>query len=250
MDGTSRYSRNGDKVHHFSVVSSHAEYCVVPEVGAVRVPKEIPFDRACLIGCGVMTGWGAASRMTPVAYGASAVVIGCGAVGLNAIQGARMMGAGRVIAIDVNDAKLNTAEAFGATETINSGKQDAIAAVKRLTAGRGADYVFESAGHETAFALSTEITRPGGHLVFLGKVNVDKQVAFRWGSMMGEKRIVRSSYGGARPHRDFPLLAQSYLDGKLKLDELITARLTLDKINDGFAAMARGEGIRSVVVFG
>jgi S-(hydroxymethyl)glutathione dehydrogenase / alcohol dehydrogenase len=250
MDGTSRLSRGADKVHHFSVVSSHAEYCVVPEVGAVRVPKEIPFDRACLIGCGVMTGWGAATRMAPVAYGASAVVIGCGAVGLNAVQGARMMGAGRVIAIDLNDAKLKTAGVFGATDAINSGKEDAIAAVKRLTAGRGADYVFESAGHETTFALSTEITRPGGNLVFLGKVNVDKQVAFRWGSMMGEKRIVRSSYGGARPHRDFPLLAQSYLDGKLKLDELVTARLTLDQINDGFAAMTRGEGIRSVVTFG
>ena len=117
-----------------------------------------------------------------------------------------------------------------------------------MTAGRGADYVFEAAGHEKVFALSAEITRPGGQLVFLGKVNVDKQVAFRWGALMGEKRIVRSSYGGARPQRDFPMLAQSYLDGKLKLDELITARIPLEKINDGFAAMARGEGIRTVLM--
>lgn len=249
MDGTSRLSRGDGKVHHFSVVSSHAEYCVVPEAGAIAVPKEIPFDRACLIGCGVMTGYGAATRMAPVAYGATAVVIGCGAVGLNAIQGARMIGAGKVIAIDLSDAKLKTAGVFGATDAINSGKEDAVAAVKKLTGGRGADYVFEAAGHEKAFALSAEITRPGGQLVFLGKVNVDKPVAFRWGSLMGEKRIVRSSYGGARPRRDFPLLAQSYLDGKLKLDELITARLKLDQINDGFAAMARGEGIRSVINF-
>jgi S-(hydroxymethyl)glutathione dehydrogenase/alcohol dehydrogenase len=250
MDGTTRYKGNGGAVHHFSVVSSHAQYCVVPESGAIAVPKAIPFDRACLIGCGVMTGVGAATRMAPVAYGATAVVLGCGAVGLNVIQGARMIGAGRVIAIDISATKLETARVFGATDVIDLTKDDPIALIKGMTAGRGADCVFEAAGHEKVFALSAEITRPGGQLVFLGKVNVDKQVAFRWGALMGEKRIVRSSYGGARPRRDFPLLAQSYLDGKLKLDELITARLPLERINDGFAAMTRGEGIRTVLMLG
>ena len=109
----------------------------------------------------------------------------------------------------------------GAADTNQDGAADPIAAVKALTHGRGADVVLECAGHEKAFALSAEIVRPGGEVVFLGKVNVDRQVAFRWGSLMGEKRFTRSSYGGARPRRDFPLLAQSYLDGKLKLDELI-----------------------------
>jgi S-(hydroxymethyl)glutathione dehydrogenase/alcohol dehydrogenase len=248
MDGTTRYKGNGGPVHHFSVVSSHAQYCVVPESGAIPVPKAIPFDRACLIGCGVMTGFGAATRMAPVAYGATAVVLGCGAVGLNAIQGARMIGAGRVVAVDISAKKLEMARIFGATDVIDLTRDDPIAAIKGMTAGRGADFVFEAAGHEKVFALSAEITRPGGHLVFLGKVNVDKPVAFRWGALMGEKRIVRSSYGGARPRRDFPLLAQSYLDGKLKLDELITARLPLERINDGFAAMTRGEGIRTVLM--
>ncbi len=250
MDGTTRYKSNGGPVHHFSVVSSHAQYCVVPESGAIAVPKAIPFDRACLIGCGVMTGVGAATRMAPVAYGATAVVLGCGAVGLNAIQGARMIGAGRVIAVDISAKKLETARVFGATDTVDLTKDDPTAMIKDMTAGRGADYVFEAAGHEKVFALSAEITRPGGQLVFLGKVNVDKQVAFRWGALMGEKRIVRSSYGGARPRRDFPLLAQSYLDGKLKLDELITARLPLERINEGFASMTRGEGIRTVLMLG
>jgi S-(hydroxymethyl)glutathione dehydrogenase/alcohol dehydrogenase len=250
IDGTTRYKGGGRTVHHFSVVSSHAQYCVVPESGAIAVPKAIPFDRACLIGCGVMTGVGAATRMAPVAYGATAVVLGCGAVGLNAIQGAKMIGAGRVIAVDISARKLETARVFGATDTIDLTKDDPIAAIKGMTAGRGADCVFEAAGHEKVFALSAEITRPGGQLVFLGKVNVDQQVAFRWGALMGEKRIVRSSYGGARPRRDFPLLAQSYLDGKLKLDELITARLPLERINDGFAAMTRGEGIRTVLMLG
>lgn len=249
MDGTTRYRREGGVVHHFSVMSSHAEYCVVPESGAIKVPKAIPFDRACLIGCGVMTGVGAATLIAPVEPGASVAVIGCGGVGLNAIQGARLRGAGRIIAVDLSAGRLETARTFGATDLIDLGKDDPIAATKDLT-GRGADYVFEAAGHEKAFALSAELARPGGHIVFLGKVNVNQQVAFRWGALMGEKRIVRSSYGGARPHRDFPLLAQSYLDGKLKLDELITARLPLERINDGFAAMARGEGIRTVLMIG
>ena len=250
MDGTIRYKGHGGVVHHFSVMSSHAEYCVVPEAGAIKVPESIPFDRACLIGCGVMTGVGAATRMAPVAYGASVAVIGCGAVGLNAVQGAKLIGAGRIVAVDLSASRLETARIFGATDLVDINKDDPIAAIKGMTAGRGADYVFEAAGHEKAFALSAEIARPGGQIVFLGKVNVNKQVAFRWGSLMGEKRIVRSSYGGARPQRDFPLLAQSYLEGKLKLDELITARIPLEKINDGFAAMARGEGIRTVLMMG
>ena len=109
--------------------------------------------------------------------------------------------------------------------------------VRALTGGRGADHVFEAAGHAAAFRLSVEAVRPGGQVVWLGKVNVDADVAFRWGSLMGEKRIVRSSYGDARPKRDFPWLARLYLEGKLKLDELITRRIALDEINDGFAGM-------------
>jgi S-(hydroxymethyl)glutathione dehydrogenase/alcohol dehydrogenase len=248
LDGASRLTVDGRKLHHFSVVSSHAEYAVVPETGAIRVPREIPFDRACLIGCGVMTGVGAACRIAQIAAGATVAVIGCGAVGLNAVQGARLQEAERIIAIDRDPQRLALAKAFGATHIIDA-NADAVAEVKALTGGRGADCVLESAGHPAAFRLSPEITRPGGQLVWLGKVNVGQDVAFRWGSLMGEKRITRSSYGGARPRRDFPWLARLYLEGKLKLDELITARLPLERINDGFAAMTRGEAIRTVVEF-
>jgi S-(hydroxymethyl)glutathione dehydrogenase/alcohol dehydrogenase len=248
LDGASRLTVAGRKLHHFSVVSSHAEYAVVPETGAIRVPREIPFDRACLIGCGVMTGVGAACRVAQIAAGSTVAVIGCGAVGLNAVQGARLQEAERIIAIDRDAKRLALARAFGATDVVDAAG-DAVAAVRALTQGRGADCVLESAGHPSAFRLSSEITRPGGQLVWLGKVNVGQDVAFRWGSLMGEKRITRSSYGGARPRRDFPWLARLYLEGKLKLDELITARLPLERINDGFAAMTRGEAIRTVVEF-
>ena len=249
LDGASRLSVDGRKLHHFSVVSSHAEYCVVPESGAIVVPKEIPFDRACLIGCGVMTGVGGAARVARIDGGSSVAVIGCGAVGLNAVQGAMLQRADTIIALDRDPARLAMAKLFGATHTVDAGSNDVVAQIKQLTGGRGADYVIESAGHEQAFRLSPEILRPGGRLVWLGKINVDRDVAFRWGALMGEKRIVRSSYGGVRPRRDFPWLARLYLSGKLRLDELITRRIRLEEINEGFAAMTRGEIVRAVIVF-
>ena len=247
LDGTTRMTRDGEKVHHYSVTSTHAEYTVVPESGAIPVPREIPFDRACLIGCGVMTGIGAVVRKAQVAPGSSVVVIGCGAVGLNAIQGAVLAHAATIIAVDRDPTKLGRAKLFGATETLDGSTPEVAAKVRDLTAGRGADYVFEAAGHQSAFRLSIEAVRPGGEVVWLGKINVDEEVTFRWGTLMGEKRIVRSSYGGAVPRRDFPWLANAYLEGRVKLDELITRRIPLGEINDGFAALARGEGIRTVV---
>ena len=247
LDGTGRMSRGGETVHHFSVTSTHAELTIVPESGAIPVPRELPFDRACLIGCGVMTGVGAVVRKARVEAGASVAVIGCGAVGLNALQGARLADAGRIIALDRAQAKLDTARVFGATDVIDTSSGNAAQQVRDMTGGRGADYVFECAGHPDAFRLSVEAVRPGGQVVWLGKVDVNTEVAFRWGSLMGEKRIVRSSYGDALPSRDFPWIAREYLEGRLKLDELVTRRIALDEINDGFAAMARGEGIRTVV---
>src|SRR5690242_6123804 len=249
LDGRSRMSRDGAIVHHYSVTSTHAQYSVVPESGAIVIPKEIAFDRACIIGCGVMTGVGAAVRKAKVEAGANVVVIGCGAVGLNVIQGAKLVDAGQIVAVDVGPAKLERARQFGATHTIDASQADVVEQVKALTAGRGADYVFEAAGQPPTFRLAVEAVRPGGQVVWLGKVNVDQEVSFRWGSLMGERRIVRSSYGDARPRRDFPWLVHEYLAGRLLLDQMITRRIKLSEINDGFAALARGEGIRTVVMF-
>jgi S-(hydroxymethyl)glutathione dehydrogenase / alcohol dehydrogenase len=246
LGGGTRLSIRGKPVHHFGVVSSHAEYSMVPESGAIPIPREMPLELACLIGCGVMTGVGAVVRLANVAAGESVAVIGCGPVGLNAVQGGRLAGAERIIAIDPDPARLASARAFGASDTLTPGA-DALAQIRAATRGRGADAVFECAGNEAAMQLSLEATRAGGQVVILGKVPVNDKVAFRFGSMMGEKRIVRSSYGGARPVRDFPWLAQLYLEGRLALDELVTHRLQLKEINQGFDGMRRGEVLRAVV---
>jgi S-(hydroxymethyl)glutathione dehydrogenase/alcohol dehydrogenase len=240
---------SGQPLAHLMFLGAFAEYCVLPAQQAIVVPKDIPFDRSCLIGCGVMTGVGAALNVANIRHGDTVLVIGCGAVGLAAIQGAVMAGAGHIIAVDLNDDKLALAARLGATQAVNAGTQDPVEIAKSVTQGRGADVVLESAGHPIAFRQTTEAVRPGGQVIWLGKIDVSKDVSFRWGSLMGEKRLRRSSYGGARPRRDFPMLAQAYLDGRLKLDELITRRIMLDDINDGFDQLRAGKTIRTVIQF-
>ncbi len=249
FDGSRRLSLDGKPLYVLMYLGAFAEQCIVPAQCAVKVPAEIPFDRACLIGCGVMTGVGGATHVVRVTWGSTVMVIGCGAIGLAAVQGARLAGATNVIAVDLAATKLEIARALGATHVCDARKDDPVAAVKALTDGRGADYVIEGAGSKEAFRLSVEAVRPGGQVVWLGKVNVKEEVSFRWGSLMGERRIVRSSYGGARPQEDFPNLARAYLEGKLKLDELITQRIELEDINDGFAALKQGKAIRTVIEF-
>jgi len=250
FDGESRAAlADGRPLQQLMFLGSFGEYCVVADQQAIPVPKDIPFDRACLIGCGVMTGVGAALNLGAIAHGDTVMVIGCGAVGLAAVQGARLAGAGAIIAVDLDPAKLVLAVRVGATHSINASTDDVVAAGKQQTGGRGVDVVIESAGSGSAFRVTTEAVRPGGQVIWLGKIDVNKDVAFRWGSLMQEKRIRRVSYGNARPRRDFPLLARAYLDGSLMLDELISRRITLDGINDGFDALKRGEAIRSVITF-
>jgi S-(hydroxymethyl)glutathione dehydrogenase/alcohol dehydrogenase len=247
--GTRAALADGKPLQQLMFLGSFGEYCIVSDQQAIPVPKEIPFDRACLIGCGVMTGAGAALNLGAIAHGGTVMVIGCGAVGLAAVQGARLAGAGTIIAVDIDPAKLVLAAKMGATHGVNASKDDAIAAAKRETNGRGVDVVIEAVGSAAAFRVTSEAVRPGGQIIWLGKIDVNKDVAFRWGSLMQEKRIRRVSYGNTRPRRDFPLLARSYLNGDLMLDELISRRITLEEINDGFAALKRGETIRSVVMF-
>jgi S-(hydroxymethyl)glutathione dehydrogenase/alcohol dehydrogenase len=250
FDGESRTAlADGREVRQLMFMGAFGEYCIVSDQQAIPVPKEIPFDRACLIGCGVMTGVGATLNLGAIAHGDTVMVVGCGAVGLAAVQGARLAGAGAIIAVDLDPAKLVLAQRMGATVGVDASKDDVIAVAKRETGGRGADVVIESAGSASAFRVTTEAVRPGGQVIWLGKIDVNKDVAFRWGSLMQEKRIRRVSYGNARPRRDFPLLARAYLDGSLLLDELISRRIALEQINDGFAALKRGETIRSVIAF-
>ncbi len=249
FDGKARLMSGGKDLHQLMHVGAFAEYCVVPGHCAIPVSKDIPFEAACLIGCGVMTGVGAALNVARIADGDTVMVIGCGAVGLSAVQGARMAGAGQVIAVDLVPARLAMALSLGATHAVDVRSQDAGGIAKSITSGRGADVVLESAGSALGFRLSAEAVRPGGEIIWLGKTDVNADVSFRWGSLMQEKRIRRSSYGGARPARDFPMLVEAYLDGRLKLDPLITQRIGLSDINTGFAALQAGTAIRSVVVF-
>ena len=247
FDGRPRLACNAEPVHQLMYLGGFAEYCVVPAQSAIRIPDRMPFERAALIGCGVMTGVGAATRIAALRWGDAAMVIGCGAVGLSAVQGCVLAGAATIIAVDPAPTRRQLARAIGATHAAEPGEAAELA--RALTDGRGADVVIEAAGRPDSFRLSVEAVRPGGQVVWLGKVAVNDEVGFRWGSLMQEKRITRSSYGGATPARDFPLLAQAYLDGRLKLDEMVSARIGLDQINEGFAALKRGETVRSVVVF-
>jgi S-(hydroxymethyl)glutathione dehydrogenase/alcohol dehydrogenase len=250
FDGSSKASlADGSALKHLMFLGAFAEYCILPAQQAIVVPKEIPFDRACLIGCGVMTGVGAALNIAEIGHGDTVMVIGCGAVGLAALQGAVMAGAGAVIAVDLDDAKLALAAKLGATHTVNAKARDPVEFARSVTAGRGADVILEAAGHPAAFRQTAEAVRAGGQVIWLGKIDVANDVSFRWGSLMGEKRLRRSSYGGARPLRDFPMLARAYLDGRLRLDELITARMKLDDINRGFDDLRAGRSIRTVIEF-
>jgi S-(hydroxymethyl)glutathione dehydrogenase/alcohol dehydrogenase len=250
FDGEGRIRLADDRpLQQLMFLGSFGEYCIVSDQQAIPVPKEMPFDRACLIGCGVMTGAGAALNLGAIAHGDAVMVIGCGAVGLAAVQGARLAGAGAIIAVDIDPAKLVLAARMGATHGVDASKNDPVSAAKRETGGRGVDVVIEAAGSASAFRATSEAVRPGGQIIWLGKIDVNKDVAFRWGSLMQEKRIRRVSYGNARPRCDFPLLARAYLDGDLMLDELISRRIRLEEINDGFAALKRGETIRSVIIF-
>ena len=250
LDGSSRLSRDGAPVNHFFTTSTHAELTVVPESGAIAVSKEIPFDRACIIGCGVMTGVGAAVRKARVEPGASVVVIGCGAVGLNVLQGARLAGAGD----DHRRRRRRGPAGAGAASSARCTRSTRRAKPCSTRCARSPPAAAPTTssrrpGTRRRSASRSRRCGPAGQVVWLGKINVDAEVAFRWGSLMGEKRIVRSSYGDALPQRDFPWLVEQYLEGRLMLDELITRRIALDEINDGFADLAKGIGTRTVIEF-
>jgi S-(hydroxymethyl)glutathione dehydrogenase/alcohol dehydrogenase len=250
FDGRPRFAcDDGAPLHQLMYLGGFSEFVVVPAQQAVRVPAAMPLDRACLLGCAVMTGFGAATHVARIEWGATVLVIGAGAVGLAAIQGARLAGAGRIIAVDPNPERRVMAERAGAAKLCDPAAEDPAALAKSLTAGRGADVVIEAAGSPAGFRTSVEAVRPGGQVVWLGKVGVNDDMAFRWGALMQEKRITRSSYGGARPAEDFPAMSAAYLDGRLDLDSLITARIRLEDINEGFSELKRGRAIRSVILF-
>jgi S-(hydroxymethyl)glutathione dehydrogenase/alcohol dehydrogenase len=248
LDGTCRLKKNGQDVFHMAGLSSFAQYAVVPEPACVRIPKSVPLDRACLVGCAVMTGVGAAINTARVEPGASAVVIGCGGVGLNVIQGCVLAGASTIVGVDLLDRKLDYARQFGASHTLNPGRDDVVKSVRRLTDGRGADYGFEVIGLGKAIEQAYAATRPGGTTVVVGAAAREESVTIPAWTFMGEKLIKGSVYGSTRPHIDIPRLIDLYTKKKLKLDELVTRQYALDEVNEAMVALEKGEVARSVVV--
>ena len=251
LDATSPLSdADGATVAQGLATGAFAEYVVVDASQAVVVPDDLPFERASLLACGVITGVGAVVNTAKVPAGASVVVIGAGGVGLNSIQGAALCGAATIIAVDLSDEKLAAATDFGATHTLNAVGDDVRAGVKQLTGGRGADYVFVTVGAKEAFDSSYRLIGWAGTVVLVGmpasgvKSELDVLTA-----AIKSQRILGSRMGGARIAVDIPYLVSLYRQGRLKLDELISGRYPLAEINDAIAAVKRGRALRNVIVF-
>jgi Zn-dependent alcohol dehydrogenase len=226
-----------------------ADEVVVHSSQAVAIPAGLPDRSACLIACAVMTGMGAATNDAGVTPGATVAVIGAGGVGLNAVQGAALAGAAQVIAVDVAAAKLAAAAALGATATVDASSADAVQRILAETDGAGADAVIVTAGAATAVGQGLACLRRGGTLVCVGMPPNGQAAEFDAGALAQDgKRIVGSKLGSSRPATDIPLLARLYLEGRLRLDELVTATYPLEGINEAMAAMRRGEAIRNVIV--
>jgi S-(hydroxymethyl)glutathione dehydrogenase/alcohol dehydrogenase len=214
----------------------------------VAIRKDMPLDRACLIGCGVMTGVGAAIHTSNVRPGETVAVIGCGGVGLAAINGASIAGAGRVIAIDLSPGKDNMARQFGATDFINAAETDPVAAVMEMTGG-GVHHSFEAIGLAKTAEQAFNMLRRGGTANVIGMIPVGQTVSLMGAAFLGEKRIQGSAMGSNRFPVDMPRFVDFYMSGKLKLDEMISRRIKLEDINDAFAEMKTGQIARSVIVF-
>ncbi len=235
LDGTSRLSQDGKQIYHNSLLSTFAEFAVVPEMSCVKLPDEMPLAQASLIGCGVATGYGAAVNAAGVTPGSTVAVFGIGGVGVNAIQGAHIAGASKIIACDVKPANLEIAKQFGATHTINSAEVDVEAALKELTNGLGVHFAIDCSGHTAAAESAWKSTRKGGTVVLVGAFNPEKTLNIPAGGFHRVGKVLKGSfYGDTQPFRDFPMIAQMYLDGKFKLDELVLNRIELNDINQAF----------------
>lgn len=250
FDGTTRLHKGDQPLSHFGKVACFAEYTVVPETGCIPVPEAVPLDRAALIGCCVTTGVGAAIFNAKVEPGSTVAVVGCGGVGLNVVQGARLLNASKIIAVDIREGQLEFAMKFGATHAVNASHQDAVARVKEITGGLGADYTFEVYGSaetvETAYAMASK----GGTVVVVGIAPIGEKPVINPISLVRDEKVLKGSYyGSARCHVDMPKIVDLYLSGRLDLDALITRRYKLEDINQAYDDLVQGGIGRGVIVF-
>ena len=249
-DGSSRFSLNDQPILHYMGTSTFANHIVVPEIALAKIRKDAPFDKVCYVGCGVTTGVGAVLFTAEVEAGANVVVFGLGGIGLNVIQGARMVGAGKIIGIDINPAREAMARQFGMTDFINPKAVDNVVdAIVQLTDG-GADYSFECIGNTSTMRQALECCHKGwGKSVIIGVAAGGQEISTRPFQLVTGRVWLGSAFGGARGRTDVPRIVDWYMDGKISIDPLITHTLKLEDINHGFDLMQRGESIRSVVVF-
>ena len=244
------FEKDGIDIPRFAGVGSFAERTVVRATACIKIPDEVPLDRACLVGCAVMTGVGAAINTAKVRPGETTAVFGCGGVGLNVIQGAALCGASRIIGVDLVDSKLTLAKQFGATDLVNGKQSDPVDAIKSLTGGLGVDYAFEVIGIPSAIQQAFGALKRGGKAVVVGVPRMGEEVSVQgWSLPLEEKSLVGSLYGSANVHRDMPRLIELYMQKRLKIDELISRRIGLDDVNAALEAMEKGEIARSVIVY-
>ncbi len=248
-DGSARFRHGSEEVFHFLQVSSYAEKAVLPEQNVVPIRKDAPLEVVCLVSCGVMTGAGAVINRARVTPGSNVVVFGCGGVGLNAIQAAALMGAGKVIAVDVFDHKLEWSREFGATHTVNARSVDAVARIREICGRGGADYAIEAIGGSATIEQAFMSVHRGGTVVVIGvspdgtRISIDPQM------LLQERVLTGTSFGSSRQKVDLPMIVDLFMAGRYKLRELISRQVALEDLNEAYEALVRGEVRRSVVVF-
>ncbi len=250
-DGTSRFSIGGRRIHHYMGCSTFANFTVLPEIAVAKIREDAPFDKVCYIGCGVTTGLGAVINTAKVEPGSNVVVFGLGGIGLNVVQGARMVGAGRIIGVDLNPQREPLARKFGLTHFVNPKdvQGDLVAHLVELTDG-GADYSFECVGNVQLMRQALECCHRGwGVSVVVGVAGAGQEIATRPFQLVTGRVWKGTAFGGARGRTDVPKIVDWYMEGRIDIDSLITHTMPLAKINDAFELMHRGESIRSVVLY-
>jgi S-(hydroxymethyl)glutathione dehydrogenase/alcohol dehydrogenase len=249
-DATSRFSIDGKPLFHYMGTSTFSNYIVVPEIALAKIRRDAPFATAAYIGCGVTTGVGAVVFSAKVEAGANVVVFGLGGIGLNVIQAAKMVGANKIIGVDINPARVEMARRFGMTDFINPKEvANVVDHIVQLTDG-GADYSFECIGNTTTMRQSLECCHKGwGQSIIIGVAAAGQEISTRPFQLVTGRVWKGSAFGGARGRTDVPKIVDWYMEGKLNIDDLITHRLKLEDINQGFDLMKSGESIRSVVIY-
>lgn len=250
-DGSSRFSKGGDKIFHYMGTSTFSNHTVVPEIALAKVREDAPFDKICYIGCGVTTGIGAVINTAGVEPGSNVVIFGLGGIGLNVIQGARLAGANKIIGVDINRSKEEMAERFGMTHFVdpNEVEGDLVPYLVDLTDG-GADYSFECIGNVNTMRQALECAHRGwGESVIIGVAGAGQEISTRPFQLVTGRIWKGTAFGGAKSRRDVPKIVDWYMDGKIEIDPMITHTMPLERINDAFDLMHKGESIRSVINF-